>query len=226
MNFLDLVRAVYEEAGVSGQPPSDVNAATGEAKRIVRWVKEAYRQIQLQSLTWKWMMASGSVTTTTGVNTYAVSSFSGTSRHRAWIPKSARIYKQSVGTADQTPLLYLSYEDWQAAYQLGAQSNGRPIHFTIGPNNTILLGPSPDDQYVVTIDFYKSVHELVSNTDVPELPPDYHYAIVYRALMKYARFESAPEIYDDAREDYLAEMRRLSIEFLEPVEWHTQALVE
>lgn len=224
MNFLDLVTAVYEEAGISGTPPADVTSVSGEAKRIVRWVKEAYRQIQLQSLKWKWMRGTATVNTVAGDRDYAVAEFSGATRHRAWITSSARIYKTSQDS--ETTLFYLSYEDWLAAYNIGSQVQGRPVHYTIGPNNVILLGPTPDDVYTVTIDFYKSVHELASNTDVPELPADYHYAIVYRTLMKYARFESAPEIYDDARDEYLAEMRRLSVEFLEPLEWHTEALVE
>lgn len=226
MNFLELVRAVYEEAGVSGQAPANVASATGEAKRIVRWVNEAYRQIQTRVLDWKWMLGTASVSTTAGDGDYAVSDFSGTSRHRSWVHNSARIYKQALGKNDETPLFYQPYEDWLATYNIGNPSNARPLHFTIGPSNNILLGPKPDDVYVVTIDFRKSVHVLAANEDVPELPSDYHYAIVYGALMKYARFEAAPEIYDDAKEDFNAEMRRLSAEFLEPLEWHTNALVE
>lgn len=226
MNFLEIVTASYEECGISGSPPADVQTASGEAKRVVRWVKESWRQLQLQNLGWKWMRASASVNTVANIDRYTPVTHFALARFRAWYPNSGRIYLTSSGRADETPLFYLNYENFLQRWNTGLIPTGRPEQFTIGVGGEIILGPKPDGVYTMSFDYKKSVQELVLSSDVPECPADFHYAIVYRTMMKYARFESAPEIFEYAQESYAAELQRMGAEQLEPIEWRTEALVE
>jgi len=221
MNFLELVSAAYEECGVSGSPPTDVTSATGEARRIVRWTQESWRQVQLQHLNWKWMLGTATLPTVASTQRYAVAATTAV-RWRVWVPYSARIFKTSV--TDETPLTFVAYERFLQESIIGNSATGRPSRYTIGVNGELIFSPTPDGVYTVTLDYRKGIQTLTLNADIPEMPETFHYAIVYRTMMKYARFESAPEIFADAQEDYNAEMQRLGVEQLEEVEWHTESL--
>ena len=56
--------------------------------------------------------------------------------------------------------------------------------------------------YTITGDYFKVASELAATTDIPALPTQFHMAIVYRAILKYAGFEAAPEAKQEAKENY------------------------
>ena len=83
----------------------------------------------------------------------------------------------------------------------GGVSNHRS--FCLHPNRGLALGPVPNaDEYTVSGGYFKSPQALSANADIPECPEQFHEIIVWRAMLFYARYEAAPEIYQDAEINY------------------------
>jgi len=123
-------------------------------------------------------------------------------------------------------LVYMPYADFRRRFLVLAPSTATPTHVTEAPNGDIILGPTPDAAYPLVGDYYKSIQELTQNSDTPEMPAANHAAIIYRALMMYARYEAAAEIYQDASNNFDEEMSRLELDQLEQPQVYTQTLVE
>jgi hypothetical protein len=94
---------------------------------------------------------------------------------------------------DQIP-----FDAWRDGYMLGAMRGvrTRPVVIAIGPDQSLNLGPPPNGNYTVTGDYFVAPSMMVADTDIPVgLPSRFHMLIVYRTMMKYAGYESAPEVY-------------------------------
>jgi hypothetical protein len=71
------------------------------------------------------------------------------------------------------------------------------------------LGAVPDAVYTAYGDYYRKAVSLAVSADTPAMPSQFHMAIVYRALMKYAGFDAAPEVKQEAIENYKMLMQAL-----------------
>lgn len=227
MTLIELLATLHTECGASGAEPTTVAGVTGEDARLLRWIKQSWGLIQIDKPEWRWMWGQATVNTVASDNDYLPAAFATGGRFRSWRQQFGKIFETALGAADETRLVYAPYEDFFNRYMVGVPATpGRPLHFTVAENNTVLLGPTPDRVYTVTLGMHKSNQTLVADGDIPEFHVDFHYAIVYRAMMMYARFESAPEIYDDSGEDFRMMMARLAIEELETMESMSEAIVE
>lgn len=211
MTFLELCKRVRQEAGVSGSGPATVVGQVGEMKRIVDWVNSAWEDVQLARPDWYWMRASFNFTTTLNDEQYSSTDVGIATRFSMWDINSFRIYDTTVGVNDQIELPFIRYTDYRDVYMTGPQVTSRPYEFTIAPNLDLLLGPKPNGTFRIDGDYYKSPQTLSADADIPELPSQFHMIIVYRALMLYARYEAAAEIYGDAEMNYRRLMRRLEL---------------
>lgn len=218
MTFLELCQRVRQEAGISGTGPAAVTGQTGESKRIVDWVQSAWQDIQMMRPNWRWMRASFSFNTVSDDYDYTSAQAGIASRFSSWDEESFKIYLTSLGTSDQVELERWPYEDFRRIFLTGPQTANRPACFTIGHDLSILLGPKPNGIYTVSGEYRKSIQTFSANTDVPEMPADYHMAIVYRALMMYARYDAAGEIYADAYTNLKRFINLLELNQLPPVE--------
>lgn len=222
MTFLELVQELWEEVGASGSSPgpSTTVSQTGEYLRLVNWTNRAYLSIQRRRKDWGWMRQTASFTTVAGQATYALGSGAGTTGVTAatfgmWARNTGRSYLTSVGTPSEAFLEYATYESWRDAYQFSSlrTSTSRPNVVTITPAKALGLGPVPVAGYTITMDYYTKPVSLSGDSDTPLLPAEFHRAIVCRAMMYYARYESAPEIYDDAKAEYDAVFSQLSASY-------------
>lgn len=214
MTFLDLVNRLCTESG-SDTTVGSVVAQSGEAGRMVNWTKSAWDDMQLERPDWYWMRSNFQFQCVASTRSYSVADAGITSRFSIWDTNSLRLYK--VSKNDELVLPFMPYEDFRGAYLIGAETVSQPLYFTIDPQMNLLLGPLPDDVYTITGEYFKSAQELLVNGDVPEMPTQFHMAIVYRALMLYARYEAAPEIYQDAATNYKRFLRRLEMNQLPDV---------
>ena len=221
MNFLQLAQRVALETGVSLTGPSAVANQTGRLGQIVKWTITADVDIQTLHNNWKFMRSGFTVNTTSGDGKYVFGDCTDTgssaviAKFREWCRDTPlKIYKTASGVGTETDLAYIPYEDWYARYNLGAQTNSHPSYWSIDRDNGLLLGPKPDAIYTVSGDYMKAATELSVDASEPAFPADYHMAIVYRAMMKYARYVGAPEIFSDGQAEYqrvLREMRRTQL---------------
>lgn len=116
-----------------------------------------------------------------------------------------------VGFLTEVFMEYMDYDEWRNGYLYGAlrTSVSRPLVVTIDPSKSIGCGPISDKGYTIVGDYFAGPTPLVNATDIPSLPLQYHYAIVYKVMMYYGAFIGAPEVYNRGEEEFGKMMKRL-----------------
>ena len=232
MNFLSLCVEAQRECDITGTDIAAVTNQVGELRRVVNWVIQAWTEIQNRHASgpyWKWMRSVFTVDTTSGDDTYAGTDCTD-SRLSAAITRFSRwwelddrgcsnvkIYLTSAGVASERYLAFMDWATFRYTYKLGTQTNGYPAHFTIDPQNNLVLGPKPDGIYTVSGEYQMSAQVLAVNGDTPEMPSQFHQLIVYGAMRKFAGFESAPDVLSRAVTEGNKVMRQLELNQLPPV---------
>jgi hypothetical protein len=112
-----------------------------------------------------------------------------------WFPPAEDEYEV---TADGTPLVYIPWERYRAAFDIRAHEPGPPVYYSISPDKRIHFGPTPDREAAIRASYYKQPTELVEADDEPDMPPEFHVILVWRALMELASYDAAPEVYSRA----------------------------
>jgi hypothetical protein len=209
MNYLALAQKLRVKCRAPGSGPSAVTGQTAEYTRLLSFTNEAWMSIQRQHTDWNFLRASCSCTTLEGISSYTASSFNIAATFGYWALDSEygdtfRAYLTATGLPDEQFLGVMQYDDWRNQYLLGANrtSYQRPLVVAAAPDRSLVVGPIPAAGYTLTGDYYKVPSELVSGDDTPALPVQYHWAIVYRAMMFYGVSEAAPEIYDEGKMEF------------------------
>lgn len=208
--------------------PTTANA-TGSLARIVNWVSDAWTDIQMDFSDWEFMRSSNllgagvSFQTVAGKASYPLGLPSdlggdfggdfglapgtvgvGPETFGKWDRETFRCYPTAVGYQGEMFLDEIPYDAWRNSYMLGAMRSvqTRPMVIAVGPDQSLCLGPPPNDQYTITGDYFVAPTEMSADTDIPVgLPTRFHMLIVYRTMMKYAGYESAPEVYQRGSEE-------------------------
>jgi hypothetical protein len=211
MNFLELCQRTRSEAGISGVGPASTTNQVGELKRLVDWVSTAYEDIQLSRTNWMWMRKTFQFNTTANDEDYTAAEAGIASRFAMWDVDSIRIYQTSIGVSNEFSIPFLDFSNFRRIYQTGSQSAGTPICFSIAPDLKLLLGTKPDGVYTVTGEYWQSTQTLANDSDIPELPTDYHMLIVWQALEYYGFYESAAEVVSRAQKQIRRYKNRLEL---------------
>ena len=213
--YLEICQDVTRECGVAGgadtsPKPLDVTSQIGELQRIVKWVTNAYTEIQ-GDINWRWLRKDFTVDTVSGTDTYAfgvctdVDDAAIISRFKLWRLDDRRnppkIFLTSAGEGAQVFLSWTMWDNFEYLYKTGSLQNqtAQPVHITVNPKDEIVLGITPNDVYTLRGSYHKSAQTLVADADTPEMPVQYHDLIMYQAMEWYGIFESAPEIITRAR---------------------------
>ena len=226
MDYLAIVQRFVQETNIANTGPSTVINQKGEIAKGVNWVADSYTELQNKIL-WRWLRERFTINTTAGLDTYsygaAKSEDTGVtiSRFKKWrindIRNQPRCYLASGSIQNATRLSYLRWEDFRDIYMTRQAVDGQPAHITIDPQDNIVLGPAPDAEYVVIGEYHKSAQVLAANTDIPELPSDYHMLLVYLAMEEKGYFDSAGEIIARAQKKQNILMRQLIAEQGPPI---------
>lgn len=229
--FLQISQGVCRECGIAGGDtvPSAVLSQTGELQRVVSWVIQAWREIQNRHNDWRWMRAGFTVDTASGDDSYAygdctdIITSAAITRFGRWLlndpsdPPKRYLTASGVGVEG-----WLSYVDWngfKSLYRIGTQTNSAPAWIAIDPQNNLVFGPKPDDIYTVSGDYQRSAQVLAADGDTPEMPEQFHDLIMYRAMEKYALYESANEVLIRAQHEANRMMRQLEANQLPAMFW-------
>lgn len=208
--FLQLAAKLRQECSGAGTGPSTVVGLTGELKRIVDWLADADEDVQQEHDTWRFMVGNFTLDTVAEDGSYASSDcVVPITNLRSWREKSLKIYLYSSGVASQTRLRFMDYDTWDATYNTGTQTSGRPTHFTIGNDMSLKLGPAPNAVYRISGEYQKSVTALAADADTPIYPAEFHLLAVYGGMMKYGRYTGASEVYADGERLYNKMLRRM-----------------
>lgn len=228
--FLELAQQLRAEVDIAGTGPTAVTAQTGDNADLVRWITQAYRDIQLRHATrWRWLRRGFTFNTVASTSQYAytavtdVDAGTAIARFRAWRlddPEDPpKIYLTSGGISGQRWLLYAPWEWFKMVYKIGSNNTqeGAPAHIAVDPQNNLHLGPIPNDTYTVTGDFHRSAQVLAANDDEPEMPEDFHDLIVYEAMKKYGYKAVAQEQLARAAAEGRRMMRQLERDQLDRI---------
>lgn len=216
MNFLELGQKLVEKTGISGSLTS-VTGQRGEMLRVVNWINEAWFDIQLSQTNWDWMRYEFTFNTTADVGEYTPTEANAT-QFSKWHTETFRIYKTATGVGDEQFLPEWAYPQFRNTYLYSTQVAGRPTVFAVKPRgSSLLLGLKPDDIYTVSGEYQRKPAYMAVNTDAPDMPDEYHMAIVHLARMKYASYENAPEVMVEAQADYSRLMDAMSMLQMEEI---------
>ena len=102
-------------------------------------------------------------------------------------------YLSSTGVGGEYYLWPMEYDTFLQRYKFGAQTNGQPENFSVDSDGNLVLGPKPDDVYVVRGTFQRGPQTLALDADTPEMPSRFHLLIMYEAMSKYGGNRIAPE---------------------------------
>ena len=200
MNFLDLVKRLHQECGVSGSQPSTTVGQIGEMKRLVDWTATAWTEIQEKRPNWNWMQAAFSFDTTAGDYEYTPADVGIDTTFANWKIDSLRSYLKASGVGSEIFMTPLTYDQFRNYYLFSTRrtSLSQPLELAVAPNKNLLVGPTPADVYTIVGEYYKLPVVLSADADIPDLPARFHMAIVYRAMMDYGMYEAAPEVINRA----------------------------
>jgi len=224
MNFLELTQRLARECGVSGTGPSSVIGQTGEAARLVGWINSAWVEIQGLHNTWNWMRKPFAWETVASVGDYLPSAITNTltgkvmTDMRYWYKDTFRCQDKSSGVQDEQWLVEWEYYVFRNSYRFNVQTPGRPVVFAENPQGkALMLGQIPDDVYVITGEYQKRAYSLAADTDVPDIPEEYHLIIVYKAMQSYGLYESAGEVIQRGQVQYQALLTQMERDQLQEV---------
>lgn len=205
--FLELVQDVARESGTlaGGSSLNTVQSQTGRAQKIVQWTARAWRNIQLERRDWSWMQIEFESVLEEDVLRYDAADLD-VDRLGRWAvdtPDNLPWSIYATGEQDQESRLeHLPYHLWRARYDFGTHDPGKPICYAISPQRELCVGPAPDDNYVIRGGYTIAPQMLEDDDDVPEMPEEYHGAIVWEALKLLAIADEANMAVTAALSEY------------------------
>ncbi|WP_395451195.1 hypothetical protein ACHMW7_16215 [Aminobacter sp. UC22_36] len=157
MNFLQLCQKVSSDSGTVDDSAtlSTVVGVTRRNKKIVRWVNDAWRQIQNAHSTWRWMQAEFYGPTIAHQQRHAYSGFNdfatsaAITRFADWIystddcDSGLSLYDPAIGVSDEGGLRFRQW-DWFYKTQLRRHPERRKtnaLHHRTGWEACFLLYP-------------------------------------------------------------------------------------
>ncbi|MBF57740.1 MAG: hypothetical protein CME80_08480 [Halomonas sp.] len=179
MTFLELCQRLRQEVGAAGNGPANVAGQSGEYARLIGWIRQAWREIQLDRQ-WRFDWARGVVELNASDVEYPLPE-----DFDDWLADTLYVGAQK--------LRVLPWKDLRHA------ATDRLSCVAIAPDGVLHLNTTPDAGTTLTFEYWRTPQELVGINDVPRMPPRYHMAIVYRAMMQYGLYENAPEVVQQAR---------------------------
>lgn len=203
MTFLELCQRLRREAGQAGSGPSTVVGQTYELLRTVEWIQSAYEDIQNLHAEWNFLRADLTFQTVASDNTYPIADISAT-EYGEWNQESFRSYLTSSGIAGEQFMEWLDWPDFRDRYVISSNrtQEGNPRYIAQKPDTSLILFPTPNATYTINGEYFKRAQVMSVNADEPLIPTKFHMIIVWRALMFYAGYTSAPDLYEVGQREY------------------------
>jgi hypothetical protein len=206
--FLSLCADLARESGAVGTPPASVINQTGRQAKCVEWVRQGWRAIQTDNPDYSFLRSEipANQALVVGTTIYTPAAL-GISSFARWYPdmpgyRPFTIY-ESGAQAQENTLAFISYESWRERYNRGVHDPNRPVHYSVAPDRSLVVGPAPDKAYIIRGEYQRGPQTLVADGDIPIMPEQYHDAITWRAAMMLAAHDEAPFALQSATLKYL-----------------------
>ena len=198
MTFLELCKNVRRESGQAGDGPATVSNQVGIQAKLVDWVRLAYREIVDEHTDWSFLWSRASFTFLETKREYQPAELG--------IADVKRIEQIKFGT---TPIKEVS----MSVYRTRLEDNtdvGTPSSYTVLPNGSIAFVPAPLPGSQVKFEYYRTAPDLMVDADVPILPPAFHNAIVWLAVVYCATDQENGALAGRANAIYVSRMDGLN----------------
>lgn len=145
------------------------------------WINSAYRLL-CHEYEWPFMVGSDTYTVTDGTQETAFADFDTGITDFA---KTLKVWIANSSTDNKTILQPINYEDRNIPSLMGK-------YYVTPDNLSIGLVPTPSNSTnVVTVDYIKTVTDLSADTDEPVFLSDFHWILIWRAIIMYQKRERA-----------------------------------
>jgi hypothetical protein len=201
MNFIEICQAVATEAGITSTGPASVTGQSGILAKVVKWVKLANKEIQLESNGWNFMWQMASPLLIPGTKLY----------YPADLQIADLRHIKSITLQGSSPLTCVAWDDWQSEVSNTANTTAQqPSLFTTRPDGRIEFYPTPAIASTLDVEYFINPVDLVNDTDTSIIPIDYHNTIIAKAIMYYSIHEDDTIRYQQARMEYLAWLNKMN----------------
>jgi len=215
MNLLQLVNQTRVECGVSGPTLASAQNLTGESARILAWVQQAWIDVQTSKEDWLFLREPFEFNTVAQQWEYTPAN-AGLTNFGNWKRDSFRASSVNNLYRDEQLMNYMDWTTYRNLYLYANMRNtyARPVVVSITPNKDLAFGSTPDQAYTIVGEYYTQPVNLSADTDIPGIPDRFQMIIVYRAMMYYAGYESAPEVLSRGDFEYRRLYSRMEIDQL------------
>jgi len=217
MDRLLMSQRLSRKAGVNFAGPTTTLGQTGQFLQLIDWLDEAYNDIQGIHATWQFLRKEFSKVLTPADGSYTATDLS-ISDFQEFAPEDWRIF---LNASDESEIYYMEWKDFRLAYQIGTSltQTGRPIAFSIKPDDTVVLYPIPDLAYTLKGEYFRAHHEMTANDHTPIFHADYHWAVIWKALTYYASEYGEPDKFTTGTREFRKILRRMEKKYLPRVTW-------
>lgn len=219
MNLLQLATRLHRESGRSGNGPTSITGASKDHQRLFDWLNDAWVELQNRPLDWRWMRERLTTTLTTGISSYTGAAL-GAADFGKWRPYSKEYTPKCYETATPTNywrLGWMTLEQFRDHYVDSSPEPGRPQDWSIDNDGSLLIGPEPDADYGIKIEYLHAPTELTADTDEPDIEVNHHMILVWRALIEVGTFDNAADVLARASANYGRAENSLLSEYARPL---------
>lgn len=198
MTFLEICQRVQRESDTPGSLMADVTGQPQDRAQIVTWVQAAWEEIQTEQ-PWNFRQVAFSQALTASTRVFDLFGASYLNVTGAQLTASPLTLTHPT-TGQKRRVELLTHQLFEAYYAdaEGVTQEGWPTAVAIAPTGDIEFNLTLDVAYTLSGWYIKAPQALSAATDVPEMAAQYHQAIVYRALRKYAEFDEASVLLQSA----------------------------
>lgn len=229
--FLQLAQDLARESGTlaGGVTLPTVTGVSGRADKMVSWVRKAWVNIQNERDDWPWMRREFSSALTVGQKRYTAAQLGIATRFGLWVKdepgfRTFTLYDPDIGVADEGEIRTIDYRDWRVRYDRGAQEQNRPTDWAVSPLQEFCVGAVPDKAYPINGEYRMSPQILAESNDIPEMPEQYHGAIVWEALKLLGLSDESPATSSGAISEYILARQNLNRDYLPEVRFGERPL--
>ena len=102
------------------------------------------------------------------------------------------LYDPAIGKADEADICQIDYSRWRQIYDRGVHDSSRVVHWsTEASTGKLLVGPTPDKAYRIAGEYRSIAQELTADTDIPDMPEQYHRVIIAEAIRLLSKSDEA-----------------------------------
>lgn len=224
MNLLAMVRRLHREVRRSGPQPNTLVGAPTEVLRLADWIADAWRELQAEPRSWRWMRRQMAASVEVGAS--SVNGRDAMADFGRW-RRADRTYKPRLvaASAPFSPWT-LEWRELDAFRRLldVPQADGTPGLWTIDNDESMLLLPGAASEMMLRAEYTCVPTELVEDDDTPDMPEKHHMLLVWRAMVESGKSSVAAEDVSRAADHLDEMMATLLLEEGEQIKWASSPL--